>query len=145
MPNFKISDLPEKTKSMHNAQSRWRNKNWQESLHNNNTAIEDLLTLISQYDFWKNRLPRNEATKKLLRETISDAYFSIHLSSLGLYKYAYMSLRSQFETAMRLIFFSNHPLEFELWQSGNEKWVKKLLRGSDVWEKDFPTSHLFQK
>ncbi len=48
-----------------------------------------------------------------------------------------MSLRSQFETAMRLIYFSSHPLEYELWQHGDEKWMGDLLKGSDVWGQNF--------
>jgi hypothetical protein len=67
---------------------------------------------------------------------IADAYVSIHLAGLGLYKHAYMSLRSQFETAARLIYFSSHPQEYGLWKNGDEKW-KKLLRSSDVWGDDW--------
>ena len=64
---------------------------------------------------------------------LMDAYVSIHFSCFGLYKSAYMCLRSEFETVLRLIYFSNHPIEFKWWQDGNEKWIKDLLKGSDVW------------
>jgi hypothetical protein len=137
MPIFKVVDLLENTQSMHRAQTRWRNKNWKDSLKNHSDEIEDLLSIIALYDFWKNRLPKNSATKSLFKEIYSDAYMSIHLSCFGLYKNAYMSLRSEFETAMRLIYFSTHPLEFELWQNGNEKWITDLHRSSDVWGQNF--------
>jgi hypothetical protein len=137
MPIFKVADLPENTQSMHNAQTRWRNKNWKDSLKNHGNELEDLLSIIALYDFWKNRLPKNNATKTLFKEIYADAYMSIHLSCFGLYKNSYMSLRSEFETALRLIYFSVHPFEYDLWQSGDEKWRTDLLRGSDVWGEGF--------
>ncbi len=137
MPNFKISDLPEKTKIMHDTQIKWRKKNWLETLKNHSNDLEDLLALIELFDFWKNRLTRNEASKYLFKEIYSDAYYSIDLAGVGLYKNSYMSLRSEFETAMRLIYYSTHPLEFKLWQRGDEKWIGELLKGPDVWGQNF--------
>jgi hypothetical protein len=143
MPNFKYSDLPDKTKSMHYTQARWRERNWRESLHTHSAELEQLLSLIELFDFWKNHLPKNnDPVKQLLREIIADAYVSIHLAGLGLYKHAYMSLRSQFETAARLIYFSSHPQEYGLWKDGDEKW-KKLLKAGDVWGDDWGYFTLF--
>lgn len=136
MTTFKKSGLHEKTLNMHETQARWRKRNWEDSLKNHSSDLEDLLSLIALFDFWKNRLPR-DAARSLSREIYTDAYFSIHLACFALYKNAYMSLRSQFETAMRLIYFSNHPLEFKMWQSGDEKWIGQLLKGTDVWGRDF--------
>jgi hypothetical protein len=137
MPTFKISDLPDKTKTMHSTQNRWRKRNWEDTLKNEANDLEDLLSLIEVFDIWKNRLPKDDATKSLSREIFADAYMSIHLAGFGLYKNAYMSLRSQLETAMRLIYFSNHLLEYKLWQDGDEKWIGDLLKGSDVWGQNF--------
>jgi hypothetical protein len=137
MANFRINNLSEKTRIMHDTQMRWREKNWKESLKKNNFEIEKLLSLIELFDIWKNRLQRNEAIRLLSREIYTDAYFSIHLSCFGLYKYAHMSLRSVFETTLRLIYFSNHQLELEWWQSGEEKWIGDLLKGMDVWGQNF--------
>lgn len=137
MPSFKVSDLPEKTRIMHETQTKWRKKNWEDTLKNHSSDLENLMSLIELFDIWKNRLPRKDVTRSLSREIYTDAYYSIHLACLGLYKNAYMSLRSQFETAMRLIYFSNHPVEYELWQGGEEKWMGDLLKGSDVWGQNF--------
>jgi hypothetical protein len=137
MARFKISDLPDRTHSMHDIESKWRQKSWRDSLKNQYGNLEDLLSLIDLYGIWKNRLPRNDATRFLANEIYSDAYMSIHLACYGLYKNAYMSLRSQFETAMRLIYFSDHPLEFKLWETGDENWIKDLVKGSDVWGEGF--------
>jgi len=137
MPIFRFSDLPDNTRSMHEAQRRWRHKNWRDSLKNHQNELEESLTIIALFDFWKNLLPKDNATKSLFKEIYADAYMSIHLSCFGLYKNSYMSLRSEFETAMRLIYFSIHPFEFELWKSGDEKWRVDLLKGTDVWGQDF--------
>ncbi len=137
MPRFKVSNLPEKTHMMHDAESRWRQQSWQNSLNNHAKELEELLTIIDLYGLWKNRWPRNDATKILSNEIYTDAYMSIHLACYGLYKNAYMSLRSQFETALRLAYFSEHSLEFKLWESGDEKWIQLLLKGSDVWGQEF--------
>ncbi len=137
MPSFRIENLPEKTLIMHKTQARWRKKNWEDSLKNHGTDLEELLSIIDLFDFWKNHLPRNDATKYLSKEIYTDAYFSIHLACFGLYKNAYMSLRSQLETTLRLIYFSNHLLEFTWWQNGKEKWIGDLLKGSDVWGQNF--------
>lgn len=132
MPQFKVDSLTEKAKLMHNAQLQWRNRNWKETLSSNCAQLEELLALIELLDIWKIYLPKSDTVKQLRKEIVSDAYGSIHLACFGLYKYAYMSLRSQFETAARLIYFSSHPQEYELWKSGNEQWTK-LLKSSDVW------------
>jgi hypothetical protein len=138
MPSFRIADLPDKTKTMHQTEARWRKKNWNDSLKNHGNDLEELLSLIQLFDVWKNRLPRNnEAIKCLSREIYTDGYMSIHLACFGLYKSSYMSLRSQFETAMRLIYFATHPLEFKLWIGGDEKWIGGLLKGRDVWGESF--------
>ena len=90
---------------------RWRQQSWQNSLNNHAKELEELLTIIDLYGLWKNRWPRNDATKILSNEIYTDAYMSIHLACYGLYKNAYMSLRSQFETALRLAYFSEHSLD----------------------------------
>lgn len=137
MPNFRIENLPDLTKSMHYTQSRWRKKNWEDSLKNHSNDLEELLLQIGLFDIWRNRLPKNDAIKYLSKEIYTDAYLSIHLACFGLYKNSYMSLRSQFEISLRLIYFSSHPWEYKLWISGDEKWIGKLLRGSDVWGDGF--------
>lgn len=137
MPRFKISDLPENALNMHKTQGKWRNRNWNNSLKNHSNELEDLLSLIELFSFWMTRLPTGDATSSLSKEIYTDAYFSIHLACFGLYKNAYMCLRSQFETAMRLIYFSSHPFEYKLWLSEDEKWKKDLLSGSDVWGQGF--------
>jgi hypothetical protein len=135
MPKLIIAELPDKTRIMHT--TRWRKKNWEDTLRNEANDLDALLSIIEVFDIWINRLPKNDATKSLSREIFADAFMSVHLACFGLYKNAYMSLRSELETAMRLIYFSRHSLEYELWQNGDEKWIHDLLKGSDVWGESF--------
>jgi len=137
MLRFNVNSLPGRTKNMHKTQSLWRKRNWQRTLKEHHSEIETSLNLIEFFDYWNTKLTHDEVTKTLSKEIYSDSYLSIHFACFGLYKYAHMSLRSEFETALRLIYFSNHPLEFAWWQSGNEKWTRDLLKGSDVWGQDF--------
>jgi len=137
MVRFNPKALPDKTKNMHETQRSWRGKNWRKSLKEHHNGIEEILSLLELFDFWKNRLTRDELTKYLSREIYSDGYLSVHFSCFGLYKYAYMSLRSEFETTLRLIYFSSHQLEFSWWQEGDEKWIRDLLKGTDVWGQNF--------
>lgn len=130
---FNLNNLSDRTKIMHETQAKWRDKNWKNALKNNDSKIEELLEKIELLDIWRSGLPNNEVVKSLMREIYMDAYVSIHFSCFGLYKSAYMCLRSEFETILRLIYFSNHPVEFKWWKDGNEKWIRDLLKGSDVW------------
>lgn len=145
MPIFRVSDLPAQTMIMHDAEVKWRKKNWEDSLRNHSNEIEELLSLIALFNIWKNRIPQNESTRYLSKEIYTDAYISIHLASYGLYKNAYMSLRSQFETAIRLIYFSSHHHEFKLWRGGEEGWINTLLKGPDVWGHGFKYFNYIQK
>jgi len=134
---FSIDSLSERTKVMHETQAKWRDKNWKNTLKDNDAKVEELLEKIELLDIWRNRLPNIEVVKTLMREIYMDAYVSIHFSCFGLYKSAYMCLRSEFETVLRLIYFSHHHIEYQWWRAGDEKWIKDLLRGSDVWGREY--------
>jgi len=69
MSRFKISDLPENTRMMHETQRGWRNKNWRDSLRNHSNDLEDLLSLIALFDYWATRLPSNDATSTRRRKS----------------------------------------------------------------------------
>lgn len=130
------NDLPELTKTMHKSQEKWRTENWNQTLDKHKKEIEELLQKVSVFDVWSNSLQDNEAAKKLIPEIFIDGYISLHFTCFGLYKYANICLRSQLETALRLIYFSTHPVEFDWWCKGNE-WYRKGLRARDVWGEGF--------
>jgi len=129
---FNENDLAAETKSMHLSQERWRNKNWKETLQSHGSDIEKLMVKISFFEKWENVLQKDLVFKLLIPEIYIDAWTSIHLACFGMYKYANMSLRSELENSLRLIFFCTHPTEFSWWMNGNENYGKRR-QSSHVW------------
>jgi len=128
---MKISELPTLTKAMFNSQKKWSKNNWNSALEKHCSDTENLLEKINIFDIWSNALQDSEPTKKLIPEIFVDAYIAIHFACMGLYKYAYVCLRSQLETGLRLVYFSAHSIEFRWWLDGNE-WYRSGLQ-KDVW------------
>ncbi|MAT56648.1 MAG: hypothetical protein CMF23_01595 [Ignavibacteriae bacterium] len=61
-------------------------------------------------------------TKKfdtLFGELHEDTNASLYLAMFGLYRTAYMHLRSLIELSIQLIFFYQHEVEYEQWEEGN--------------------------
>jgi len=133
--NMPKNDLPELTKIMHKSQEKWRHKNWNETLGKHKEEIEELLQKIRIFDIWSNALQDDAVAKALIPEIFMDAYISLHFAGYGLYKYAYVCLRSELETTLRLIFFSTHKVEYKWWSEGNE-WYKENVTG-DVWGRGY--------
>lgn len=126
------SRLPKLTKAMYDSQEKWCNKNWSSTLEKHSGETEKLLEKINIFDIWSNALQDSEPAKKLIPEIFVDAYMAIHFASMALYKYAYMCLRSQLETVLRLVYFSAHSIEFGWWLEENE-WYRSGLKTKDVW------------
>jgi len=131
----KNRSLPDLTKTMHESQERWRNENWNQTIGKHKKEIEKLLKTTSIFDIWSNILQNDDIAKALIPEIFMDAYISIHFAGYGLYKYAYVCLRSELETTLRLIFFSTHKVEFKWWSEGNE-WYKENV-AVDVWGRGY--------
>lgn len=127
-----LSNLPSNLRVIHESQKKWRNKAWEATLNNHRDELERMLEKINLFDVWSDGLQNNEAIKRLLPEIFMDSYMSIHFAGYGLYKYANICLRSQLETALRLIYFSPHPVEFDWWRNGNESY-RSGLANKDVW------------
>lgn len=125
-------DLPPNTKTMYESQEKWRAKALKDTLSAHKDQIEASLEKVNLFDIWSNSLQTSEVARRLIPEIFMDAYMSIHFACYGLYKYANICLRSQLETALRLIYFSTHPIEFGWWSAGNE-WYRAGLRTKDVW------------
>lgn len=137
MPRFKVGDLPEITKSIHESQTKWRDKNWRKTLATHGSEIEELLNKIRIVGNWRNKLQQSDAAKKLFPEIFIDAFSSVHFACFGFYKYANMCLRSELETVLRLIFFSTHPIEFEWWLQGKAVFRHIYSQANDVWGPGF--------
>lgn len=132
MPAFNPNNLPELLKTTHESQENWRKNNWEKTLQDHKDELENLLKRINVLHIWSNKLQNIKPAEKLIPEIFIDAYMSLHLASFGLYKYTHMSLRSELETVMRLVFFSTHPIEYEWWEEGSE-WYLEGSRQTEVW------------
>lgn len=133
---FKRACLPELTGRMYDNQKKWQSKIYQKTLAKHFSEIESLLKKMNLFDIWSNCLQEDNVANKLIPEMYIDAYASISFACFGFYKYAYMCLRSELETALNLIFFSKHPVEFDWWLGGSD-WYKELTGGSHVWGKGY--------
>lgn len=136
MPKFKVSDLPTETKKLHESQGKWRRKNWEKTLAQHGSDVEAMIQKLNLFDIWENKLQGIHAAKILIPEIFMDGYVSTHFASFGLYKYANMCLRSVLETALRLVFFSTHDVEFKWWLEGDE-WYREKLNYPDVWGRGY--------
>lgn len=130
MRSFNIDNLKSPLNEVYETQHEWSDRNWQESLKRHNKELNRLLEKIDLFDIWSNKLQNDKVAKSLIPEIFMDAFMSFHLGCMGLYKYANACLRSELETALRLVYFSTHPVEFGWWCDGSE-WYKG--KGKDVW------------
>lgn len=56
---------------------------------------------------------------EILEELHQDVNSAYYLSSIGLYRTSNMHLRSMIELSFQVIYFFEHPVEFEKWKQGN--------------------------
>ncbi|MFH2106491.1 MAG: hypothetical protein ABII22_04470 [Candidatus Micrarchaeota archaeon] len=135
MRKITISKLPKLLQTVHKAQVKWKNDNYSESVHDFQNEIESILELLNLYAKWKSKFHDEKITQKMFPEIFMDGISSLHFALLGLYKYSNMCLRSQLETALRLIYFIDHKREYNWWLQDNEWYRKQSL--SYVWGSDF--------
>jgi hypothetical protein len=136
MSPFKVRDLPQWIKTTHESQNHWRKKNWENTLNKHKDELESLLKKINTLNKWSNKLQGNKSSVQLIPEIFIDGYTSLHFACFGLYKYAHICLRSEIETALRLVFFFQHPIEYEWWCNGN-RWFLETLHQTDVWGRGY--------
>lgn len=132
MSQLQPQDLPEWVRVLHETQEQWVDRNWEETLAAHPQETDNLLEALSAFDVWQEALQEEEANAKLIPEIFADGYIAIHLACWGLYKYAHMCLRSELETALRLVFFAEHRIELAWWQEGKELW-RQTPGSKDVW------------
>jgi len=135
LPRFEIGNLQPHTRGMHEHQNRWRNKVWQKTLANHGIQIEDSLKKLDVLSIWSTRFDTVTSAQELIPETWMDGYVSLTFAGMGLHKYANMSLRSSLETALRFVYFSNHPIEFNWWKNGSRWYINDGF--THVWGKKF--------
>jgi hypothetical protein len=136
MTKVKKARLSSLVRAMHQGQEKWRKTAWKTTLARHDDELNRALKQVNLLDIWSDKLTGKDFADRLMPEIWMDAYISVHLAGYGLYKYANACLRSELETALRLIFFSSHPNEFEWWLENHQSYVKSQGY-TDVWGKDF--------
>lgn len=133
MKTFKADKLPNLTKIMYDSQQKLNTKNWEDTLKSNPQKVETLLEMVSVFDTWRTSLSAyGDVTRDLIKEAFMDAYMSIHFACMALYKQAHVSLRTELETALRLVYFSSHPIEFKWWKDD-----KDYFKGKHAWGENY--------
>ncbi len=136
MRTFKLEKMPTLTRNMFEIQQSWIGKNCTETLRIHYREIEELLEQTQILVFWKNYSQQQDAfLKELIPEIFMDAYISVSFACFGLYKQANVCLRGQLETALRLVYFSTHPVEYGWWKKGSEWFLE--AQSKDVWGKEY--------
>ena len=131
MTCLKSNNLPPLVGTMFEGQRKWSGANWQKTLSEHTNEIEQLLARVQVLDTWSNLFRKCETGRDLIPEIFVDGFMSVHLACMGLYKFANSCLRSELETALRLVYFSTHPVEYEWWSQGNA-WYRSGMK-KDVW------------
>lgn len=134
MKKFDIDKLPERTRSIYESQIKWGEACWKNTLKEEGKDIEILLQGIELFDIWERFLKGKfkGVDSKFIPEIFMDAYLSINFTCMGLYKQSNASMRLQLESVLRLIYFSQHPVEFKWWSREDNYFKKK-----DVWADGF--------
>lgn len=143
MPGFAPNRMPTLTKNMFEIQQKgWIDTNCKETLRIHHRKVEKLLQQTQILVYWKNQPHQKyqEVLKELIPEIFMDAYISISFASIGLYKQANACLRGELETALRLVYFSTHPVEYDWWKKGSEWYLE--AQSKDVWGKEY---HYFKQ
>lgn len=136
MKTFDINRMSDLTRNMFQIQQSWIGKNCKETLRIHYGEIEELLQQTQILVFWKNHSQRQDIfSKELVPEIFMDAYISVSFACFGLYKQANACLRGQLETALRLVYFSTHPVEYSWWKKGSEWFLE--AQSKDVWGKEY--------
>ncbi|MDD5186893.1 MAG: hypothetical protein PHF57_01645 [Methanoregula sp.] len=110
---------------------KWSDKSWSATLSAHEKEIQYLSKKPPFFDFWTNTLSDNPVALHFFPEIFFDSYMSIQFASMGLYKYAIMCLRSELESTLKMIYFSDHPVEFKWWVNGIE--IDGITSKKHVW------------
>ncbi len=116
MARFALSKLKPETRGMYESLSAFKRRNIKKTLCEHDSEIEESLEMLGSLEIWNNELRQTSVATNLLPEIWMDGYVSISFAMMGLYKYANTSLRSSIETTLRLVYFVNHPVEYEWWK-----------------------------
>lgn len=104
-------------------------ENFEISINDKPEVLLDILGNISAYSKRACNLDQ-----ELVKEVIYDLYSAIHLSLMGLYRHAFISLRCALEMGVALFQFHDDHIYYLKWKNNNEdiSWSSFLNSGRGV-------------
>ena len=85
------------------------------SFEENSKEISEMMLSLEMLDIWVSRLNTFEQNA-ILKEVCYDLLSSIYISAQGMYRNAYISLRSAIELGLSFIYFVDRNFEYLLWK-----------------------------
>lgn len=78
--------------------------------------ISLMVNRLNLLDYWNEELLKDTATVTILKEVSYDLLSSIYISTNGMYRNAYISLRSAIELGIGFFYFTDHNYDFLDWK-----------------------------
>jgi hypothetical protein len=128
---MRLTKFSPEMKEFYKTYEKWSDKCWQTTLSSHEKEIQNLSKKQQFFDFWTDTLSDNPVAVHFFPEIFFDSYMSIQFACMGLYKYAIMCLRSELESTLKMIYFSDHPVEFNWWVNGVE--IDGITSKKHVW------------
>jgi hypothetical protein len=113
---------------------KWLNKNWKELNISNKRVLDRIYKKSQLPTLWLSLLESANSNEMFIREIFFDSQLSVLFAIEGLYKYAYVALRSELENLLKCVYFVYHPVEYEWWREGDEWYTQD--RGN-VWGNNY--------
>ena len=107
------------------------NSNYTEAIEKNTGQFSRILLELNTIENFKEIL-ENEKIKNVLNEVFHDLISSVYMASNGMYRNAYICLRSAIELALSLLYFMDHNYDFLLWQKNNYDVKWSVLNNNEV-------------
>lgn len=107
-----------------NKSSEALSQNIQQCSLENTDLFSEMLLYLDILDIW-SRNTQEHPCNAVLKEVCYDMLSSIYISSHGMYRNAYISLRSALELGLSFIYFVDNNYEYLLWKNNDYdmKWA----------------------
>ncbi|WP_342557221.1 hypothetical protein [Lysinibacillus sp. FSL P4-0201] len=98
-------------------------ENTMKTVDNHGELYAEMLHYLEMLNLWSNKLDSYEP-KAVLKEVCYDLLSSLYIAAQGMYRNAYICLRSALELGMSFIYFIDRNYEYLLWKANDYdmKW-----------------------
>lgn len=91
------------------------NTNYIEAIEANNDKFSEILSQLTTIELFST-YTKNIKIQDVMNEVFHDMVSSIYMSCNGMYRNAFVCLRSAIELSLSCVYFMDHNYEFMLWQ-----------------------------